>query len=517
MGIESIYFQNLYITEGDSFITSKHIFCNLSSLDTRQNEGDMGHSIFVDEPEKNEEKIALGFKNYATNIVDLILNSSAQFTIGIFGDWGTGKSTLLENIQSKLENKKISCERFNAWRYESEDRLATIPLMTVIINALIDKAGNNESLKDRATRFIKAWSVGFNIGIANAKMDFSKMDEKEKNLEKPSLQEGLDTIKDLMKSSHASTEQGLHLVVLIDDLDRCTPEKTVEVLESIKLFFDHKGIVFVLGLNKDIVEAAIDSKYSHFGKKYSGNDYLKKIIQVPFPIPPWKGGEVKTYVTSLLKEHSDSKYKEIFESNIKIIAQVVEPNPREVKRFLNNFILANQIYGIDNKLIRQNELLALQGLLLRWPWFYNAIMDDIDIRDSIKELTKVDLTEEQKNKIKEGSVKKRVLEEKKLLEFLSKQGRIIFRISKPAWKDYRRAGALAAVDSEESIKDLIEQKQKLEEELSKLEWELKIRTQLKDLKQNMPHLSDEDIIRKINEVKRAIYTIQNTIKQRENS
>ena len=444
------------------------------------NEESTGHSIFVDEPEKEEGKVTLGFENYANNIVDLMLHSSPQFTIGIFGDWGTGKSTLLERIQSKLIDNKVGCVQFNAWRYESEDRQATIPLMTVIINALFDRAKDKKSLKDRATRFMKACSFGFNIGIANAKIDLSKIDEKKENLEKPLLQEGLDIIKDLMEYP-VSTEQGLHLVVLIDDLDRCTPEKTVQVLESIKLFFDHKGIIFVLGLNKDIVEAAIDSKYSHFGKKYSGNDYLKKIIQVPFPIPPWKGGEVKTYVTSLLKEYSDSKYKKIFESNIKIIAQAVEPNPREVKRFLNNFILANQIYGIDNKLIQQNELLALQGLLLRWPWLYNAIMDDIKVRDSIKQLIKVDLTDEQKNKIEEGSVKKRVLEDKRLLKFLSEQGSIIFKISKPAWKDYRRAGALAAVSSEENINDLIKQKQKLETELSKLEWENKIRTQWKNV------------------------------------
>lgn len=58
------------------------------------------------------------FLNYINAVSVIVLNSKPRFTVGIFGDWGIGKTTLLKNIKNKLEEKNANCVIFNAWRYE---------------------------------------------------------------------------------------------------------------------------------------------------------------------------------------------------------------------------------------------------------------------------------------------------------------------------------------------------------------------------------------------------------------
>ena len=61
------------------------------------------------------------------------------------------------------------------------------------------------------------------------------------------------------------------LVVFIDDLDRCMPEKAIEVLEAIKLFLDVQGCIFVLGLDQEVIARGIELKYRELGLEKRAN------------------------------------------------------------------------------------------------------------------------------------------------------------------------------------------------------------------------------------------------------
>src|SRR5574337_689932 len=100
-------------------------------------------SIFVDDPEENN--ISSEFNNYADTLTNMILHSTPKFTIGIFGDWGTGKTTLILNMRKKLMTY-CPCILFNAWRFEREKTHATIPLMLTIIEHLLESKGVKQSL-----------------------------------------------------------------------------------------------------------------------------------------------------------------------------------------------------------------------------------------------------------------------------------------------------------------------------------------------------------------------------------
>ncbi len=77
------------------------------------------------------------------------------------------------------------------------------------------------------------------------------------------------------------------LVIFVDDLDRCLPEKTVQVLEAIKLFLDKHGCIFVLGADLNVVRSAVESHYQNAKITGEGaSDYLEKIIRLRFELPP---------------------------------------------------------------------------------------------------------------------------------------------------------------------------------------------------------------------------------------
>ncbi|MBN1994874.1 MAG: hypothetical protein JW953_19405 [Anaerolineae bacterium] len=86
------------------------------------------------------------------------------------------------------------------------------------------------------------------------------------------------------------------LVVFVDDLDRCLPDKAVEVLEAVKLFLDVPGCVFMLGVAREVIEEGIRVRYKDYQVKLDGAQYLEKIIQIPFSLPPIAPEAVAGYV-----------------------------------------------------------------------------------------------------------------------------------------------------------------------------------------------------------------------------
>lgn len=327
-----------------------------------------------------------------------------------------------------------------------------------------------KTILDKVKRYKKAWSGSFTVGIPNiaefsGEFDPSKVEEDEtdkiETLQaiKPTLQQGIEIIQELIQelsrepdSSGKERKISLQLVVLIDDLDRCTPEKALEVFESTKIFFSFDGIVFLLGLSKEIVEAAITEKYKSFGPLFSGAEYLKKIIQLPFFIPPMTGNEIDSFVSFLIGRVHDSYYKEIFESHHPLINECVIPNPREIKRFLNNFVLAHRIFGSNDK-IEADKLLAIQSIQMRWLWFFEGIRRDKYALQKLRSLLNIPIENLSIDTMKDD-LTKRALRDPSLREFLRGKGGIVFDISEITW-DFYFASGVAISGRWQLVKDRI--------------------------------------------------------------
>ena len=125
------------------------------------------------------------------------------------------------------------------------------------------------------------------------------------------------------------------LVIFVDDLDRCLPDKVVQVLETIKLFLDKPGCVFVLGADANVIREAVTSHYKNINLTgESAGDYLEKIIQLRFELPPILTGQMGDFL------QNDAEAKLVVDAEVRrhwsILVTGAEINPRKVKTLIND-------------------------------------------------------------------------------------------------------------------------------------------------------------------------------------
>jgi len=351
--------------------------------------------IILDSP---SDSPALGFSETASALKQIIEGSKPQFVVGIFGPWGSGKTTLMRAIESKLDLTKSIALQFSAWRYEREPNLV-IPLLDIVREGLITWADKNTALRQNA--LATASTIGkaiysllaglsFKVGLPDAleisykanealaqARDFA---EKEKAARVPrsfyhaAFRALSDSFKDFLGKGAPD-----RIVIFVDDLDRCLPQGALDVLEAMKLFFDLEGFIFVVGLDQSVVERSIDLKYrsengpnstaSNGMYQIRGADYVKKIFQVPFSVAPLAIGQLDEFLNAVYKESqlSDEQTAD-FTSNVtphlRYIVAEASVNPREVKRYLNAYTLGRKI----KPSLDPNVMLALQTIAFRRDW-----------------------------------------------------------------------------------------------------------------------------------------------------
>ena len=329
--------------------------------------------ILTDEPVNKDNK--LGFDQYASALVNIIMGSDPQFTIGIFGGWGTGKTTLMRMMHEKLEGDEykefVVPVWFNAWLYEREKHLAIIPLLNTVLEEISRRPELNklqDNISKALSSLISATSVGLSLGIANIELNPGEGKNDETDKQETLYYSKFKQIEMALKE--VNKENNLRIVVFIDDLDRCAPDKVLEVLESIKIFLGISGFIYVLGLSQNVIETCINNKYKDLNIK--GEDYVKKIIQIPFRIPQWRETELKDYVNTITG-NLETPYKDLFSEFNDVVINGLENNPREVKRFINSYIATQEVFKKDE--LNNEILLLLQVFQFRWPGFYTTLFD----------------------------------------------------------------------------------------------------------------------------------------------
>ena len=354
-------------------------------------------TILIDDVEQNPTS---NFNSLGKTIAKIIKDSTPHFTIGIYGEWGTGKTTLMNAIEKNLEEpqmaekeKKVLPIWFNAWQYERDENLVTVSLMKTVAYAM---AGHEKYDAVSKTILNGLTIVGKDISqnlvqeIILNKNEESKetFDEKINYLNKlyqDSIYfDGLKKIKQQMKAIRKSEGNDYRVIIFVDDLDRCSPKKALEVLESIKLFLSMDGFIFVVGLSHKTVTQLITQAYKATGVK--GEDYIKKIIQIPIKIPTWSQENIVDLIENKIKQNLHEEYTNFLCENSNMIAKIVENNPRQLKRFVNNVIIAFETFTSqkNSPKIKFNEIFLLKILQSEWPDFYNEMVCSYEFREIVK-------------------------------------------------------------------------------------------------------------------------------------
>jgi predicted KAP-like P-loop ATPase len=301
------------------------------SSNDKQNIGkdESTYKIITDEPAKD----ASDFRNYSERLSQIIVKSIPQFTVGIFGGWGTGKTTMMQMIKEEIDKNYSDVATtiwFDSWRYEREEYSLMIPLLRTIILTLhnvIDQTIDDKKkkiLRKVTSGFVKmikavARGTGINFGgeidtgiakvSAGLSLDFEKiLDEYEDSSGEPEKRVYINQKKiifhkhtsDYLREELDNIKNKHRLIIFIDDLDRCTPDRALEILESIKTFFDIEGIIYVIGMDPATIDTIILSKYGE-NSKINGLHYLQKIVQLPFQIPLWSDNDL----TDTIKEMTE--------------------------------------------------------------------------------------------------------------------------------------------------------------------------------------------------------------------
>jgi hypothetical protein len=353
-----------------------------------------GYRILLDAP---AERPALGYPDIATALADIVMESAPRFAIGIFGGWGSGKTTLMQAVEAHLDRAHAVPVRFSAWRYEKEEHLI-LPLLDTIRDALLDwgeqRPGHVQASRETARtigRVMRAIVAGTSvkIGVPGA-IDVSF--EANKALEAGQRMSDARAEARVPRSAYHASFRALReafeefagpqshrrIVVFIDDLDRCLPGSALQVLESMKLFFDLDGFVFVVGLDRTVVEQVVDSKY-HSEQSGDGNerretrllgeDYIKKIFQVPYTLAPVGVGQLRRFLDAVYDEADlptaqRDEFQRVVEPHLSFLVRDGSVNPREVKRYLNAYTITTKINGN----LDQNTVLSVLLLDFRDDW-----------------------------------------------------------------------------------------------------------------------------------------------------
>lgn len=305
----------------------------------------------TDNPITSIEEDEFGFLPFARTLASLIIDSDLKklpLCIGIFGEWGTGKSSLMTMIRQLIgESNGIKTIWFNPWKYDKKEELWKALIQTI----LSEMSQNQDTKPSKAKEFAKNTSWFF---FKKALSVSSMGTISEENIEqlRNDIFKGDESYyrhinyfeKDFADIVNDYTEGG-KLVIFIDDLDRCLPENAITVLESLKLFIGNAQCIFVVGMDHTIIEEGINLRFGN-RTKLSGKDYLDKIIQIPFFLPPVS---FETLYQSLKKVETQINSNNIW----RLIELGFKSNPRKVKRFVNSFCLIDSI--IKNPLLAPTE------------------------------------------------------------------------------------------------------------------------------------------------------------------
>ncbi|MFN2434972.1 MAG: pentapeptide repeat-containing protein, partial [Nitrososphaeraceae archaeon] len=196
--------------------------------------------------------------------------------------------------------------------------------------------------------------------------------------------DGFEEIKKEIKNLRLNNP-AFRIIVFVDDLDKCSPKKALEILELIRVFHDIEGFVYIIGISHDMSIKLSNIENNETSR--DGEHYIKKLIQVPITLPKWSNQDIVNLVKDLVKKGMiHDKFKEVVDKNIELISVAIDNNPREIKRFLNNFFVAHEIFsGKKNfeakelifsgkKNFEAKELLLIQAIHLRWNKFYNILL-----------------------------------------------------------------------------------------------------------------------------------------------
>ena len=335
----------------------------------------------------------LGFKESVIRLSSLIENIEPPFTIGIYGYWGSGKTSFMRALQAYILNQGNHITYwFDAWVYENEASLL-MPLLT----KLSDDSGKKQlfkKIKKIASGVLLTGTgailKGLTLGLVDMKDIEHNLKLYEDKVEKiyDNWVSEIDNLrkefKELIEKLRGNSQS---VIIFFDDLDRCIPENVVKLIENIKHFLSIEGCrcIFIIGVDKEVLGKGIQARYG--SDLINGNEYLEKIINLSLYVPGQSDPASKEFILDTAKKIAEESWFQKISDKVTEFADFFSHlrlnNPRKIRVLILRYLFflalddrAQYLSEIVIKLIIYRELFpvaynskVLQGRINYTPRF----------------------------------------------------------------------------------------------------------------------------------------------------
>ena len=303
---------------------------------------------------------------YARVLTDIVNTYADGFVLAINNDWGAGKTTFVKMWQQQLKNEGFQTIYFNAWENDFDNN----PLVAIMSELQTLTNTNNEKVfksvvekgavlvKNIAPALAKSLIKKYVVDIDDITVDAIENATKasteileEEIKEYTSKKKTIVEFRNELESFVKQTENKKPLIFIVDELDRCRPNYSVEVLEQIKHFFSVSGIVFVLSIDKKHLGSAVKGFYG--SEHINSDEYLRRFIDLEYSIPIPQ--------TKLFNEYLFGYYQlnDFFSSNERSKIQEFRDDAQLLLK------IADELFTKINATLRQQErIFALTRLVL---------------------------------------------------------------------------------------------------------------------------------------------------------
>jgi len=375
--------------------------------------------FFSDQPiaADKEQDIRFGHLDIVDNLKKIILNCPSPFTIGLFGKWGSGKTTILNALRKKLQDNdnkdNIAVVSFDVWKYEGDSLRRTF--LKEMAKQLQKNLPKNYELNERLEKsvqkiiekgkFVYNWKLLLPLfgiivlisiflyfkypqnfgtylsilfgGVTSFSVLFVWIIQQAIKSEttvfsSERLQDPYEFEEEFRKITKEISPK--NLLVIIDNLDRCIHGKAVELLSTIKTFlakdteiYGNNKCIFLIACDDEAIKTHLKNVYdinqSNSGDNsfFSADEFLRKFFNISLRIPDFIDTELQTYAEDLLKEIDIPQFTSPDISYV--ITNAFRENPRQIKQFIN--ILITSFYLAQEREESPEPLIIPKGIITK--------------------------------------------------------------------------------------------------------------------------------------------------------